>query len=112
MASHTPASCQSRSRRQHVMPDPHPNSCGRSSQGIPVFSTNTIPVSALRSSSGGRPPLGRGGRFGSSGSTRAHNLSDTSGLAIAPSSLTDGWDTTAFTVAGRNHNENPLHGFC
>ncbi|TDN42518.1 hypothetical protein C7389_1493 [Azoarcus indigens] len=30
---HTPACCQSRSRRQHVMPLPKPNSCGSSSQG-------------------------------------------------------------------------------
>jgi hypothetical protein len=27
--SHTPASCQSRSRRQHVLPEPQPISCGR-----------------------------------------------------------------------------------
>ncbi len=30
---HTPATCQSRSRRQHVMPHPQPNSWGRYSQG-------------------------------------------------------------------------------
>jgi len=29
--SHTPARCQSRSRRQHVMPLPQPISCGSSS---------------------------------------------------------------------------------
>ncbi|PWK84461.1 hypothetical protein C8D88_10876 [Lentzea atacamensis] len=28
---HTPASAQSRSRRQHVMPDPYPSSCGKNS---------------------------------------------------------------------------------
>ena len=32
----TLASCQSRSRRQHVIPDPKPSSCGRNSHGMPV----------------------------------------------------------------------------
>ena len=110
--SQTPAFCQSRKRRQQVIPDPQPNSCGKSSHGIPLLRTNTIPVSTNLSFSGGRPPLGRGGRFGNSGLTRAKNVSVISGLAITPSSMTDGWFTTAFTVAGRNHNENPLNGFC
>jgi len=34
--SHTPASCQSRSRRQQVIPQPQPISCGRYSHWIPV----------------------------------------------------------------------------
>jgi hypothetical protein len=34
--SHTPARCQSRKRRQHVIPDPHPSSCGSICQGIPL----------------------------------------------------------------------------
>ena len=58
MKSQTPASVQSRSRRQQVMPEPQPSSRGRSSHWIPVLSTNTIPVSTLRSSSRRRPPLG------------------------------------------------------
>jgi hypothetical protein len=112
MRCQIPASCQSRKRRQQVIPDPQPISWGKSSQGIPVLSTKAIAVSVFRSSSGGRPPFGLGGHFGNKGSTNAQNSSDTSGLAIAPSSLTDGWFTTAFTVAGRNHNENPLPWFC
>jgi len=37
--SHTPAAVQSRRRRQHVIPQPQPISCGKSSQGMPVLST-------------------------------------------------------------------------
>ena len=48
--SHTPARCQSRSRRQQVTPDPHPISRGSISQGMPDFSTNKMPVRAVRSS--------------------------------------------------------------
>ena len=55
-AAQTPAACQSRSRRQQVMPDPQPISAGRSSHGKPVRSTNRMPVSAARSGIGaGRP---------------------------------------------------------
>ncbi len=36
-ASQTPASCQSRKRRQHVIPEPQPNSWGSISQGMPLF---------------------------------------------------------------------------
>lgn len=84
----TPASCQSRSRRQHVMPHPQPISCGRSSQGMPVFNTNMMPVNALRSSMGVRPPLGRGLCGGRQGSMRAQSSSVSSGLAIGSSSMT------------------------
>src|SRR5690606_30799836 len=79
---HTPARCQSRRRRQHVMPDPHPISCGRYSQGMPVRSTNRIPARTFRSAILGRPPLGFGGSGGRSGSIAAHSSSDTSGAAI------------------------------
>lgn len=67
---HTPASVQSRSRRQQVMPQPQPISLGRSSHWMPVRSTKSMPVSALRLSIGLRPgyrwrlALG-GGRRGS-----------------------------------------------
>lgn len=40
---HTPASVHSARRRQHVMPEPKPSSCGRCSQAIPVCSTNKMP---------------------------------------------------------------------
>jgi len=53
--SHTPACCQSRNRRQAVIPQPKPSSCGRCSQPIPVCSTNKIPCNTKRSSSGLRP---------------------------------------------------------
>ena len=83
----TPAWYQSRSLRQHVIPLPHPISAGKYSQGMPVFSTNRIPVSAARSDTRGRPPLGLGGSGGSSGAIRAHNASGNSSFAMAPSSM-------------------------
>lgn len=46
--SQTPACCQSRRRRQQLMPDPQPISEGSSLQRIPLLSTNSIPVSAAR----------------------------------------------------------------
>src|SRR5215207_1632154 len=52
---------------------------------MPVRSTKTMPSSALRSSSGGRPPLGRGARSGSRGATSAQSVSDTSGFRHLPS---------------------------
>jgi hypothetical protein len=80
--SHTPAACQSRRRRQQVMPEPQPISRGSISHGMPLLRTNRIPVSAARSSTGGRPPLGRGGRAGSNGATAAHSSSLTRGFAM------------------------------
>lgn len=82
---HTPASFQSRSCRQQVIPEPKPGSWGRNSQRITVYSTNRIPHSTLRLSrrlrSGRR---GLRGTTGSSGSIRAHNSSSIShGLAAA-----------------------------
>jgi len=53
-----PASCQSRSLRQHVMPEPQPSSCGSISHGIPLRRTNRIPVRQARSGKRGLPPLG------------------------------------------------------
>jgi hypothetical protein len=69
------------------MPLPQPISAGRYSQGIPVFSTNRIPVSAARSDTRGRPPFGFGGSGGISGAIRAHNASGNSSFAMAPSSM-------------------------
>jgi len=68
--SQTPAFCQASRYRQQLMPDPQPISWGRSSQGMPLFSTNRMPVSTWRRSRGLRPGnftrrgLG-GGRSGS-----------------------------------------------
>jgi len=78
----TPASCQSRRRRQQVIPEPPPSSWGSISQGMPLFSTKMMPVKAARSGTRGRPPLGLGGSGGSSGATTAHRSSLTRGLAI------------------------------
>ncbi len=47
-AATPPASFQSRSRRQHVMPELKPRSCGKCSHWIPVCSTYKIPHSTSR----------------------------------------------------------------
>lgn len=81
--SQTPAFCQSRSRRQHVMPLPHPISNGKSRQAIPLLSTNRIPVSTARSDIGLRPGfLRRRFFFGINGSMINHSESSSSALAI------------------------------
>lgn len=89
-AGNTPASVQSRNRRQHVTPEHPATSCGSSRQVIPVLSTNTIPASAARSSAGSLPGyrVRRGGRAGSNGTTRRHNSSGTSSSITAPASPT------------------------
>jgi hypothetical protein len=80
--SHTPASCHSRKRRQQVTPLPQPISWGSISQGMPLFSTNRMPVRAARSSMRGLPPFGLGGSSGNSGSTISQSSSLTNSLAI------------------------------
>jgi hypothetical protein len=79
----TPAFCQSRNRRQQVMPLPQPSSKGRSRQARPLLSTKRIPVSAARSEIGLRPGCFlRRALFGSKGSTTNHSESSMSGFAI------------------------------
>jgi hypothetical protein len=80
--SHTPASCHSLSLRQQVIPEPQPISLGNISQGIPLLSTNRMPVRAARLSMRGLPPWGLGGSSGSSGSITSHSSSVTSSLAM------------------------------
>ena len=81
--SQTPAFCQSRSRRQQVMPLPQPNSGGRSCHAIPLLSTNKMPVKAARSGTRWRPGnLGRRFFCESSGWMISHNESVTNGFAI------------------------------
>ena len=80
--SQTPASCQSRKRRQQVTPLPQPSSWGSISQGMPLLSTKIMPVRAARSGTRGRPPLGLGCSGGKSGSMTFQSSSVTSGLAI------------------------------
>ncbi len=55
--SHTPATCQSRSRRQQVTPEPQFISRGSISHGMPVRRTNRMPVRAARAGTGGASPL-------------------------------------------------------
>jgi hypothetical protein len=73
----TPASCQSRKRRQQVVPLPQPSSFGSSRHGQPVLSTNTMPARAARSGRRGRPPFGFGGSCGSRGSIASQRASGT-----------------------------------
>jgi hypothetical protein len=81
--SQTPASCQSRNRRQHVIPLPQPISCGKYSQPMPVLSTNSIPVRAARSETALRPGYRNLRlRFGIIGSISNHNCSSNTGLAM------------------------------
>lgn len=75
--SHTPASFHAARRRQHVIPDPKPSSCGRYSHWMPVCSTNRIPHSACRSGTLGRPATSFGPGSGSNGSISAHSSSET-----------------------------------
>src|SRR5215207_5012236 len=80
--SHTPTSCHSLRRRQQVTPLPQPISLGSISQGMPLFSTKTMPVRVARSSTRGLPPSGLGGSSGNSGSTISQSSSLTNSLAI------------------------------
>jgi len=81
--SQTPASCQSRSLRQQVMPLPQPISSGRSSHPIPVFSTKRTPVNAARLDTGLRPGYRHRRAFsGNKGSMISHSKSSINGLAI------------------------------
>ena len=83
--SHTPASRQSRNRRQQVTPEPQPISAGRSRQRSPVRNTNKMPLNAARSGTGLRPGYfsRRGFGCGSKGSIRSHNSSSMIGLSIS-----------------------------
>jgi hypothetical protein len=74
----TPASCQSRKRRQQVVPLPQPSSFGKSRHGQPVRNAKTMPQRAARSGTRGRPPLGFGGSLGSRGATASQSSSGTS----------------------------------
>ncbi|AEN72836.1 hypothetical protein Rhom172_2435 [Rhodothermus marinus SG0.5JP17-172] len=78
----TPASFQSRRRRQQVMPLPQPSSWGSICQGMPLLSTKRMPVRTARSGIRGLPPRGLGGSGGKSGSMTAQSSSDTRGFAM------------------------------
>lgn len=70
--SQTPACCQSHNRRQQVIP-------------LPQRRTKRMPVSAVRSGSRGRPPLGLSRSVGNSGATFSQSASGNIGLAILTS---------------------------
>jgi hypothetical protein len=73
----TPARCHRTSRRQQVLPEPHPISLGSICHGSPLRKTNRMPVNAARSGTRGRPMVfqRRRGGFGRSGSIRFHRAS-------------------------------------
>jgi hypothetical protein len=83
--SHTPACCQSLKRRQQVIPLPQPISSGSISHGMPVLSTNRIPLKAARSETRGRPPLDFSPVGGSNGSIACQSSSLTSCFAMPQS---------------------------
>ncbi len=85
MRCHSRCSCQVRSLRQHVMPEPQPISWGSMFHGMPLRSTYRMPVSACRFEMGLRPAyrLRRSFRGGSSGSINAHSSSSRIGLATS-----------------------------
>jgi hypothetical protein len=78
----TPASCQSRNRRQQVTPLPQPSSFGSSRQGQPVRRTKMFPTKAARLGTRGRPPLSLGGSFGSRGSMASQGMSGARDVAF------------------------------
>jgi hypothetical protein len=90
----TPARCHRTRRRQHVLPDPQPISFGSIFQGIPLRSTNRIPVNTARSGVGFRPAYWRlrGRRLGNRGSSRVHKSLSTSAW-LMPDRLTLGQAT-------------------
>lgn len=77
--SQTPASVQSRSRRQAVTPEQPTASAGTSRHATPVRSTYMTPASATRSGTRSRPGWRwrRSGAGDSSGATRSHRSSGT-----------------------------------
>ncbi len=98
----TPARCQAWRRRQQVMPEPHPSSRGRYSHGMPVLSTNRIPVKTCRLSNGLRPGYRRRRRLGlgRSGAIWLHNRSSTRIFAMQDSSL---WDDSRIGYHSDGH---------
>lgn len=83
--SQMPKRCHSASRRQHVMSQPHPISCGNISHGMPIISTYRIPVSVWRCPIGFRPGCRRRRGFGGGkcGSINVHNRSSKICLAMS-----------------------------
>jgi len=82
--AHTPARCHATKRRQQLTPEPHPISSGNAAHGMPVRSTNRMPVSACRWVMGLRPGCTRRRRFvfGSSGSMSFQSASSRIGFGM------------------------------
>jgi hypothetical protein len=77
-----PASCQSRSLRQQLIPEPQFISCGSIRQGIPLRRTNKTPWRQARSDRRGLPPWGLAVGAGRNGSIRFHKASGRRGVAM------------------------------
>ncbi len=86
IASQTACSSQSRNLRQQV--DGEGNSSGKSCQRAPLRSIHKMPSKTWRSGAGGRPPFGRGGRWGSKGRIFSHwaSVNNRAYRAIGPPS--------------------------
>ncbi len=80
--SRTPTRCQSRNRRQQVTPEAHPVPSGSISHGMPVHSTDRMPIRAAPSGTSGLPPFGFATATGSSGSMSCQSSSKTGGDGI------------------------------
>jgi hypothetical protein len=103
--SQTPAFCQSRRRRQQVMPEPQPISWGRSSHAIPVLRTKRMPLRTARSSRGFRPGyLNRLFFFGSNGLIICHSSS--SRICFAMSSLLALVSSSQLLISSATNLEN------
>jgi hypothetical protein len=103
--------CQSRKRRQHVMPDPQPSSCGSSPQGIPLRRTKRMPMRHARSGIRGRPPFGRVGGTGRSGAIRSHNRSGNSTAAINRGHYRAGLNASMLGHRARFVTPSYIHGY-
>ena len=88
--SQTPATFQSRRRRQHVMPLPYPRDWGRSFHGKPVCSTNKMPLRAALSLSAilRALPLAEGTTAGTRGCSCRHSCLLTGRHAMRATSIT------------------------
>jgi len=95
ISSHTPASSQSRRRRQQVLGEG--KSSGRSFQRAPLRRTQRMPSRHCRSSTGGRPPWRLSVRFGRWGRILSHCRSVSSLLVIATPFAYQGDDKGSFS---------------
>ena len=81
-----PASCQSRNRRQQVMPEPHPSSRGSISQGMRCATQTRFRQNMFCLPNAGLPPLAFGFETGMKGAISSHNWSGRSAADTRKSS--------------------------